>query len=113
MGLPNNYYSLSEQVTDIGTADAKIFVVPSDGFLRKVETVLAGAITAADETVTVSHNGTNLAPTITITQSGSAAGDYDVAEFYRGVRKGDRIVVTNDGASTGATKCAITVTLSK
>lgn len=113
MPLPLNWYSLSEQVTDIGTADAKIFVVPSDGFLRKVETVLAGAISGADETVTVSHNGTNLAPTITIANAASAAGDYDFAEFYRGVRKGDRIVVTNDGASTGATKAGITVTLSK
>lgn len=113
MPLPLNWYSLSEQITDIGTADSKEFVVPSDGFLRKVETVLAGAITGADDVVTVSHNGSALAPTITIANAGSAAGDYDSAEFYRGVSKGDRITVANSGASTGATKCGVTVTLSK
>jgi hypothetical protein len=113
MTLPLSWYSLSEQITDIGTADSKEFVVPSDGWLRKVETVLAGAITGADDVVTVSHNGSALSPTITIANSGSAAGDYDFAEFYRAVRKGDRITVANSGASTGPQKAGVTVTLSK
>lgn len=110
---PLNWYALSEQIADIGTADSKIFVVPSAGFLRRVETVLAAAITTADDVVTVALNGTNLAPTITITQVASAAGDYDFAEFYAGVAKGDRITVSNSGASTGVTKCAVNVVLSK
>lgn len=113
MSDPLNWYALSEQITDIGTADSKIFVVPSTGFLRRVETILAGAITAADDVVTVALNGTNLSPTITIANAGSAAGDYDFAEFYSGVAKGDRITVTNSGASTGATKCGVNVVLSK
>lgn len=113
MAQPYNWYVLSEQITDIGTADSKVFVVPANGFLRRVDTLLAGAITGADDVVTVALNGTNLSPTITITQSGSAAGDYDYAEFYAGVSKGDRITVSNSGASTGATKCAVNVVLSK
>jgi|SRR6185295_10460489 len=113
MAQPYNWYALSEQIADIGTADSKIFVVPAPGFLRRVETVLAGAITTADDVVTVALNGSNLSPTITITQSGSAAGDYDFAEYYTGVAQGDRITVSNSGASTGVTKCAVNVVLSK
>lgn len=113
MPLPNNWYSLSGEFADIGTAETLHFVVPDNGFLRKVETVLAGAITGADETVTVSRNGSALAPTITVTQSGSAAGDYDKAEFYTGVAKGDRISVATAGTSTGPQKAGVTVTFSK
>jgi hypothetical protein len=113
MPLPNNWYSLSGEFADIGTAETLNFVVPDNGFLRKVETVLAGAITGANDVVTVSKNGVALTPTITVTQAGSAAGDYDVAEFYVAVSKGDRISVANSGASTGPQKAGVTVTLSK
>lgn len=113
MAQPFNWYNLAAEFTDIGTAETLTFVVPAPGFLRKVQTVLDGAITGADDVVTVARNGSNLSPTITIANSGSAAGDVDFAEFYVGVAEGDRITVTNSGASTGATGCAVTVTLSK
>ena len=113
MSDPLNRYYLSEMITDVGTADQKEFVVPCAGFLRAVETVLGAAITVADDTITVSRNGSALSPTITITQSGSAAGDYDSAEFNVGVAQGDRISVANSGASTGPAKLGITITLSK
>lgn len=113
MPLPLNWYSLAAEFTDVATAETLTFVVPDNGFIRKVETVLDGAITASNETITVSRNGSALSPTITITQSGSAAGDYDVAEYYVGVAKGDRITVATAGNSTGATGCAVTVTFSR
>jgi hypothetical protein len=113
MAQPLNWYALAEQIADIGTADSRVFVVQAPGFLRRVEGVLGGAITTADDVVTVALNGTNLSPTITITQSGSAAGDYDFADFYTGVAQGDRITVSNSGASTGPTKWAVNVILSK
>src|SRR5690242_3967447 len=100
MPLPNNWYHLSGELADVSAASAKRFVVPRAGFLRKVETTLGGAITGADSVVTVSHNNTDLSPTITITQSGSAEGDYDSAEFYIGVAAGDWIEVTSDGGSS-------------
>jgi hypothetical protein len=112
MPLPANWYHLAAEFADVATAETLTFVVPTAGYLRKVETVLDGAITAANETITVAKNGSNLAPTITITQSGSAASDYDVAEFFTSVAKGDRITVTSSGSSTGATGCAVTVTFS-
>jgi hypothetical protein len=113
MPFPNNWYPLSGEFADIGTAETLNFVVPDAGFLRRVETVLAGAITGSNETVTVSRNGSALSPTITVTQSGSAAGDYDVAEFYVGVAKGDRISVATAGNSTGPQKAGVTVLLSR
>jgi len=113
MPLPNNYYFLNGEFADIGTAETLVFVVPDAGFLRKVQTVLQGAITGANETVTVARNGSNLSPTITITQSGSAAGDVDEAEFYQSVAKGDRITVATAGSSTGPQKAGVTLTLSK
>jgi hypothetical protein len=112
MPLPANWYHLAAEFADVATAETLDFVVPTAGYLRKVETVLAGAITAANETITVSKNGSALSPTITITQSGSAAGDYDVAEFFTPVAKGDRISVATAGSSTGATGCGVTVTFS-
>jgi hypothetical protein len=103
---------LAAEFTDVATAETLSFVVPQAGYLRKVETVLDAAISAANETITVAKNGSNLSPTITITESGSAAGDYDYAEFFTAVAKGDRITVTTAGSSTGAAGCAVTVTLS-
>lgn len=113
MAQPFNWYNLAAEFTDIGTAETLTFVVPAPGFLRKVQTVLDAAITGSNETVTVSRNGSSLSPTITITQASSAAGDVDSAEFYIGVAEGDRITVATAGDSTGATGCAVTVTLSK
>jgi hypothetical protein len=102
---------LNAEVTDIGTADSKVFVSPTAGFLRRLDVVLNGAITGANETITVSIDGTALSPTLVIAFSGSAAGTYATQEFYATVKKGSRIVVANDGASTGVTKAAYTITL--
>lgn len=109
---PVNYYHLNGQIADVGTASVAYFVVPQDGYLRQVETVIFGAITTANDIITVAVDGTNLSPTITVTQSGSAAGDYDSAEFFAPVKKGSRITCTNSGASTGTTPLAYTLTLS-
>jgi hypothetical protein len=57
-------------------------------------------------------DGTALSPTITVTQSGSAAGDYDFADYYYPVKQGSRITVANSGASTGVAIEAYTLVLS-
>ena len=112
MTQPTNWYNLTGSITDVSTADSVRFVVPAAGFLRKVQTVLGAAITVANSTVTVRHNGTALTPTITITQAGSAEGDVDSAEFYRGVAAGDYIEVETDGGSTTTARLDVNVTLS-
>lgn len=112
MSLPLNWYTLNTQIADIGTASSVVFVVPQAGYLRKVCCVLNGAITTADDVITVAVDGTNLSPTITVTQSGSAAGDYDSAVYFAPVKEGSRITISNSGASTGTAIEAYTVVLS-
>ena len=113
MPLPNNWYFLAAEFADVATAETLTFVVPNNGWIRRVETVLDGALTGTNETITVSKNGSALSPTITITQSGSGAGDYDFADFFVPVAKGDRITVATAGNSTGPQGTAVTVTFSK
>lgn len=112
MPAPLNYYTLNGQIADIGTATTVVFVAPQAGYLRKVGCVLNGAITTADDVITVSVDGVALSPTITVTQSGSAAGDYDFANYFAPVKEGSRITIANSGASTGTAIEAYTLTLS-
>jgi hypothetical protein len=110
--MPLNWYCLTGEILDIGTATTKVFVVPRAGYLREVHCVLNGAITTADDVITVAVDGTNLSPTITVTQSGSAAGDYDSATYLAAVKPGSRITLSNSGASTGTAIEAYTIVLS-
>ena len=66
------------QVT-LGTAATAYVVVPWDGKLISVYSVIDAVLTGADETLTLKNNAgaTMTGGTITITQSGSAAGDID------------------------------------
>jgi|SRR6478609_1132413 len=112
MADPLNWYHLPATIADVGTASTVYFTVPRDGYLRQVETVLWGAITGADDVITVTVDGTAASPTITVTQSGSAAGDYDVGNYFIPVKQGSRISIANSGASTGTAVLSYTVTLS-
>lgn len=107
MAYPNNHpvseaylytYSPSVGASAVAARQAS----PVRGKIIKVWSVLNGAITTADATVAVAINGTAVTGgSITITQSGSAAGDYDEA-FPSGandVNEGDVISFTPSGAS--------------
>lgn len=109
---PLNWYTLNASIADVGTASTVYFVVPQAGYLRSVETVLFAAITGADDVITVTVDGAAASPTITITQSGSAAGDVDSATYNIPVKAGSRISIANSGASTGVAPLAYAVTLS-
>ena len=63
----------------LGTAGTPFIVMPFSGVLTKAYTVIDEALTTADETLVLKDTGgTALAGgTLTITQSGSAAGDID------------------------------------
>lgn len=88
------------------------YPVPYDGTIREIRTVLQAAITTSDATVTtqiapVSAAGVAGTPVsitggaITITQSGSAAGDVDMVKptGARRVHKGDELIVFGGGGS--------------
>lgn len=109
---PINYYTLQQNIADIGTAGATRFIARQAGFLRRVSVMLHGAITVATETITVSiDNGTPVAVG-TIVVAASAEGTLLTKDFYLPVKAGSNVEVINDGASTGTTTASIQVTLS-
>lgn len=112
MPLPLNWYHLQGQLTDVSTSSSYRFHVPRAGYLRKVETLLGGAISGADSVITVSHNGSNLSPTITVANASSAEGDIDSGEYFHPVAAGDRIEVATGGQSSDTAELSITLTLS-
>lgn len=109
---PVAWETLTLPMADVAAASSVIFIAPYDGVLREVRTMLSGALAGGDATLTVSHNGSNLTPTIVITSSGSAEGDLDSATFLRGVAKGDRIKVTTDGGGNSTVPITIDCTFS-
>lgn len=82
------------------------------GRLVDVQTVIDGAITTADEVCTVTHNGESVG-TVTITQSGSAAGDVDTLGLSedRYLSDGDYLKLAFDNASGGTALVATTVVI--
>lgn len=98
------------KIADISTAGQTFFLAPFAGALLKVTSVLNGAITGADAVLTVkTQEGT--AGTITVANSGSAAGDIDslTVSSNATVTAGSLIEVETDGASTGTVPSDITL----
>lgn len=105
-----NDYFLTAEIPDVSTAGQVYIAVPDNGKVIKVFSALNGAISTADATLTVkTPEGT--AGTITIAQSGSAAGDVDTLEPTTNnyVNEGEVIEVETDGASSTAAKATVTV----
>lgn len=107
--------TLASRMVDISTADEVYFRVPSDGRLEAVYSVLHGAISGSDATLTVKQTGSAAATlgTITVANSGSAAGDADSLTLDTAVVAGDLIEVETDGASTGTHPVTIHLQLRK
>jgi hypothetical protein len=99
-------------MADVAAASSVRFIAPFDGYLRKVTTMLSGALANGDATLTVSVEGSNLTPTIVITSSGSAEGDVDSATFYTAVAEGDLVKVTSDGGGDSTVPITINATFS-
>lgn len=95
--------TLTSRLADVSTADEAYIRVPSDGVIERCDTILHGAITGADNVVTVKQTGSASATlgTITIANSGSAAGDVDSLSLDTAVVAGDIIEFESSGASTG------------
>lgn len=112
MPRPLSWYQMEMPMADIGTASTVRFLVTENGYLRRVECTIAAAIATADAVLTVAHNNTTLSPTITVAFTASAEGDYDSAEYYRPVKRGDWIEVTTDGGPSGAVAATINAVFS-
>lgn len=111
-GYGDSKIVLTSRFADISTAESIWFASPVAGKITKISTILHGAISVADATVTTEINGTLVTgSSITVAQSGSAAGDVDsaVPTAANTVAVGDKIEVITDGGSTTAAIATVVV----
>lgn len=108
-------YHLTAVIADVSTAETVYVAIPYSGNVAKVTSVLEGAITTADATITVKDNAANSMGTLTIAQSGSAAGDIDTLTpaSNQDVTDSDFITIETDGGSSTAQKLWLTVTVER
>ena len=106
-----NDYFLTAKVTDISTAGSTFVAIPDGGNIVKIITTIKNAITTADAAITFEIGGTAVTNgAITVTQSGSAAGDVDTSAptAANRVEEDGTIEIISDGSS--ATACEMIVT---
>ena len=105
---------LTVKMPDISTAD-QVYVVPGfNGRIRKIHSVIDGAITGSDADLTAKIGGTAVTGgLITVAISGSGAGTVDTAtptalNYFTST---EAIEIETDGASTNTIGVAITFEL--
>ena len=106
-----NDYFLHAAIADVSTATSTFVPVPDGGKIIKIITALQGAIGTANGGITFEIGGTAITGGgITVTQSGSAAGDIDTAEptAANDVAEDGSIEMITDGASTNTIKLVVT-----
>ena len=106
-----NDYFVTSKITTISTAGSTFVPVPDGGRVIKIITSIKNAITSADAALTWEIGGVAMTDSaITVTQSGSAAGDVDTSEptALNTVSEDGTIEMITDGASATACECVVT-----
>ena len=106
-----NDYFITSTIADISTASSTFVPVPDGGKVIKILTALQGAIGTANAAITFEIGGTAITGGgITVTQSGSAAGDVDTAEptAANEVSEDGTIEMITNGASSNTIKLVVT-----
>ena len=106
-----NDYFLTSTIADISTASSTFVPVPDGGKVIKIITALQGAIGTANAAITFEIGGTAITGgAITVTQSGSAAGDIDTAAptAANDVAEDGSIEMITDGSSSNTIKLVVT-----
>lgn len=108
-----NKVALTVRASDITSSGAAVYrvVTPVAGTIAKIYSVINGALADGDATLTGKIGATGITNgVITITQSGSAAGDVDVATPTAAnvVVAGDVLSVTVGGTNTAARVAEVT-----
>tara|TARA_R100000951_G_scaffold3564_1_gene4686 strand:- start:290 stop:637 length:348 start_codon:yes stop_codon:yes gene_type:complete len=106
-----NDYFITAKIANISTAGSTFIAVPDGGRIIKILTSIKNAITTADAALSFEIGGTAVTGGgITVTQSGSAAGDVDTAEptAANTVNEGDAIEMITDGGSSTTCECQVT-----
>lgn len=106
-----NDYFVTAEIEDISTASSTFVGIPDGGRVIKIITALQGAIGTANGGISFEIGGTAITGGgITVTQSGSAAGDVDTAEptAANRVEEDGTIEMITNGASSNAVKLLVT-----
>ena len=106
-----NDYFLTSKITTISTAGSTFVPVPDGGTIIKIFTAIKNAISTANAALTFEIGGVAVTGgAITVTQSGSAAGDVDTAEptAANDVSEDGSIEMITDGASSNTIKLNVT-----
>jgi len=106
-----NDYFVTSKITTISTAGSTFVPIPDGGRVIKIITSIKNAITTADAALTWEIGGVAMTDSaITVTQSGSAAGDVDTSEptALNTVSEDGTIEMITDGASATACECVVT-----
>lgn len=118
MAFTLNKVVLTGVIDDISTAGQIYIPIPDecDGEVVEIRTALNGAIGTADAAITPKIGGTAMTNgAITVTQSGSAAGDIDTSRpsGANAVAAGGSIEIETDGASTNTVRLFVTVVIKR
>jgi hypothetical protein len=106
-----NDYFLTSKITNISASGSTFVPVPDGGKVIKIITSIKNAISSANAALTWEIGGTAMTGSaITVTQSGSAAGDVDTSEptAANDVAEGGTIEMISDGGSSTACECVVT-----
>ena len=106
-----NDYFLTAKITNISASGSTFVPVPDGGRVIKIITSIKNAISSANAALSWEIGGTAITGGgITITQSGSAAGDVDTAEptAANTVLEDGTIEMITDGGSSTACECVVT-----
>ena len=106
-----NDYFLTSTIADISTASSTFVPVPDGGKVIKIITSIKNAISSANAALSWEIGGTAITGGgITVTQSGSAAGDIDTAEptAANEVAEDGSIEMITDGSSSNTIKLVVT-----
>jgi hypothetical protein len=109
LAFPIHLGSISTKATD---AAVLRFVSPVSGRITSIRSVANAALATGDATLTAAINGTAVTNgVITITQSGSAAGDADscAPTAANRVAAGDVVTITGGGASTATATANVAI----
>lgn len=107
--------SLEGYLEDVSSVEKVYVPIPFAGTVVKVLTVLEASISSANSTVTVKNSAGSSMGTITVTASGSAAGDVDILlpTSNNTVTANSFITIESDGASTNTAKLRFVVVLDR
>jgi hypothetical protein len=107
--------TFSGSFVNVSTGQTVHIPVPFAGTVVKVVTVLEAAISSANAIITVKNAAAASMGTITVTQSGSAAGDVDTLSpsSNNTVTADSFITITSDGGSTNTAALRFVVVLDR